>query len=190
ACWKRNAKPTVSNTCRNGSKPKGRKNTRSISKPTTATANAATGIASAHEPDVQITDSATYPPRRKEEPCARLTIRITPKIGDRPLPTRKSSAPYEIPLKTWVSQNCVFIPSPTPLEIAKARRAYLTTAAADQQRRGQTSDTACSASAASVARLGLGASCGGSRASALPLFWAERSAAGDRAAVRRRSAGW
>src|SRR5262249_52426389 len=118
------------------------------------------------------------------------TIRITPKISDRPLPTRKSSAPYEIPLKTWVSQNCVFIPRPTPLEIAKARRAYLTTAAADQQRRGQTSDTECLASAASVARLGRGASCGGSRASALPLFWAERSAAGDRAAVRRRGAGW
>src|SRR5262249_60045838 len=117
-------------------------------------------------------------------------IRMTPKISDRPLPTRKSSAPYEIPLKTWVSQNCVFIPSPTPLEIAKARRAYLTTAAADQQRRGQTSDTACSASAASVARLGLGASCGGPPASSLPLFLGERSAAGDRAAAPGPSGRW
>ena len=65
ACWKRNAKPTVSSTWRSGSNPKGRKNTRSITTPTRAMVKAATGIASSHEPVVQITDSATYPPRRK-----------------------------------------------------------------------------------------------------------------------------
>src|SRR5215472_17522224 len=44
---------------------------------------------------------------------------MTPKISERPLPTRNSSAPYEMPLKAWVSQNCVFIPSPTPLRSRK-----------------------------------------------------------------------
>ena len=39
--------------------PNGRKNTRSITKPISATVTAATGIASSHEPVVQITDSAT-----------------------------------------------------------------------------------------------------------------------------------
>src|SRR5262245_6924050 len=37
-------------------------------------------------------------------------MRITPKISERPLPTRNNRAPYEIPLKAWISQNCVFIP--------------------------------------------------------------------------------
>src|SRR5262249_22781609 len=137
ACWKRNAKPTVSSTWRSGSKPRGRKNTRSIATPTAAMVNAATGIASSHEPVVQITDSATYPPSRKEDPCERLTIRITPKISDRQLPTRNSSAPYEIPLKAWVSQNCVFIPSPTPLKSPRRdeltlRRLRLTASAVDR----------------------------------------------------------
>ena len=59
ACWNRNAKPTVSNNCRNGSKPNGRKKNRSISRPSAAIDKAATGIANTHEPVVQITDSAT-----------------------------------------------------------------------------------------------------------------------------------
>ena len=59
ACWNRNAKPTVSSTCRSGSNPSGRRNTRSITSPISATAKAATGMASSHEPVVQITDSAT-----------------------------------------------------------------------------------------------------------------------------------
>ena len=59
ACWNRNAKPTVSSTWRSGSKPSGRRKMRSITRPTSAMASAATGIASSHEPVVQITDSAT-----------------------------------------------------------------------------------------------------------------------------------
>ena len=59
ACWNRNAKPTVSSTCRSGSNPSGRRKIRSISRPTAAIDNAATGSASAHDPVVQITDSAT-----------------------------------------------------------------------------------------------------------------------------------
>ena len=59
ACWNRNAKPTVSSTCRSGSNPSGRRKIRSISSPTTAIANAATGSASSQEPVVQITVSAT-----------------------------------------------------------------------------------------------------------------------------------
>ena len=59
ACWNRKAKPTVSSTCRSGSKPSGRRKTRSITRPSSATVTAATGIASSHEPVVQITDSAT-----------------------------------------------------------------------------------------------------------------------------------
>src|SRR5262245_14387851 len=34
-------------------------------------------------------------------------IRITPKISERPLPTRNRRAPYEMPLKVWISQNRV-----------------------------------------------------------------------------------
>ena len=93
ACWNRKAKPTVSSTCRSGSKPNGRRKIRSISRPTTAIASAATGSASAHEPVVQMTDSATYPPNRKYEPCDRLTMRITPKMSESPLPTRNNRAP-------------------------------------------------------------------------------------------------
>ena len=51
--------------------------------------------------------SPTYPPRRKYEPWARLTIRMTPKTSDRPLPRRNSMAPYEIPLNACVSQNSI-----------------------------------------------------------------------------------
>ena len=40
-------------------------------------------------------------------------MRMTPKINDSPLPTRNSSAPYDMPLKAWMTQNCVFI---SPLE--------------------------------------------------------------------------
>ena len=58
-----------------------------------AIANAATGSASAHEPVVQMTERATYPPNRKYEPCDRLTMRITPKMSERPLPTRNNRAP-------------------------------------------------------------------------------------------------
>ena len=32
-------------------------------------------------------------------------MRITPKISVRPLASRNSSAPYETPLKIWISQN-------------------------------------------------------------------------------------
>ena len=59
ACWNRKAKPTVSSTCRSGSKPSGRKNTRSITRPISAMETAATGIANSQEPVVQITDNAT-----------------------------------------------------------------------------------------------------------------------------------
>src|SRR5215831_18749428 len=59
---------------------------------------------------------------------------MTPKISERPLPTRNSSAPYEMPLKAWVSQNCVFIPSPTPLN-RESPTSYLTTASAGRHRR-------------------------------------------------------
>jgi len=59
ACWKRKAKPTVSSTWRNGSKPSGRRNTRSMTSPMSAIAMAATGSASSQEPVVQITESAT-----------------------------------------------------------------------------------------------------------------------------------
>src|SRR2546426_1110299 len=41
----------------------------------------------------------------KYEPCARLTTRMTPKIRLRPLASRKSSAPYDRPLKVWMIQN-------------------------------------------------------------------------------------
>ena len=58
ACWNRKAKPTVSSTCRNGSKPSGRRNTRSIVKPMTATASAATGSDSAQDPVALMTDKA------------------------------------------------------------------------------------------------------------------------------------
>ena len=51
--------------------------------------------------------SPTYPPSRKYEPWARLTIRMTPKTSDRPLPRRNSMAPYEIPLNACVSQNSI-----------------------------------------------------------------------------------
>ena len=34
-----------------------------------------------------------------------LTMRITPKMSERPLARRKRSAPYETPLKSWVIQN-------------------------------------------------------------------------------------
>ena len=57
-CWNRKAKPTVSSSWRNGSKPSGRRNTRSIAMPITATASAATGSESAQEPVAAMTDSA------------------------------------------------------------------------------------------------------------------------------------
>src|SRR5262249_16895864 len=78
---------------------------------------------------------------------------MTPKISERPLPTRNSSAPYEMPLKAWVSQNCVFIPSPTPLN-RESPTSYLTTASADRKRRGEMNHTAYLASAAAFAGWG------------------------------------
>src|SRR5207248_5722670 len=48
----------------------------------------------------------------KYEPCARLTTRITPKINESPLASRKSSAPYDRPLKVWVTQNSRVTGSP------------------------------------------------------------------------------
>src|SRR6185437_9375437 len=44
---------------------------------------------------------------------------MTPKISDRPLPTRNSSAPYEIPLKVWTTQNCVFMSPSCPSVYSK-----------------------------------------------------------------------
>src|SRR2546422_1876094 len=41
----------------------------------------------------------------KYEPCARLTTRITPKMSDSPLARRNRRAPYDRPLKVWVTQN-------------------------------------------------------------------------------------
>src|SRR5579863_10521543 len=41
-------------------------------------------------------------------------MRMTPKISDSPLPTRNSNAPYEMPLKVWISQNCAPKISPIP----------------------------------------------------------------------------
>lgn len=57
--WRELLKPTVSSTWRSGSKPSGRRNTRSIARPTSAMASAASGRASSQDPVVQITDSAT-----------------------------------------------------------------------------------------------------------------------------------
>src|SRR2546425_12979335 len=41
----------------------------------------------------------------KYEPWARLTTRITPKMSESPLASRNRSAPYDRPLKVWVTQN-------------------------------------------------------------------------------------
>src|SRR6267378_561735 len=41
----------------------------------------------------------------KYEPWARLTTRITPKISESPLASRNRRAPYDTPLKVWVTQN-------------------------------------------------------------------------------------
>src|SRR3989442_3369824 len=41
----------------------------------------------------------------KYEPWARLTTRITPKMSESPLASRNRSAPYDGPLKVWVTQN-------------------------------------------------------------------------------------
>src|SRR5262249_18038361 len=41
----------------------------------------------------------------KYEPWARFTMRITPKISERPLARRNSKAPYDRPLKVCVTQN-------------------------------------------------------------------------------------
>src|SRR5262245_47299909 len=43
-----------------------------------------------------------------------LTIRIMPKMRERPPASRKSSAPYEIPLNAWVIQNSIRFLPPTP----------------------------------------------------------------------------
>src|SRR5216117_3429571 len=48
----------------------------------------------------------------KYEPCARLTTRMTPKIRLRPLANRKSSAPYDSPLKVWMIQNSLLTARP------------------------------------------------------------------------------
>src|SRR3989442_14293551 len=48
----------------------------------------------------------------KYEPCARLTTRMTPKIRLRPLANRKSSAPYDRPLKVWMIQNSLLTTRP------------------------------------------------------------------------------
>ena len=45
-------------------------------------------------------------------------MRMTPKISDRPLPTRNSNAPYETPLNAWISQKFRFIP-PSPSSVEK-----------------------------------------------------------------------
>src|SRR5260370_40909466 len=41
----------------------------------------------------------------KYEPWARVTTRITPKISESPLASRNRRAPYDTPLKVWVTQN-------------------------------------------------------------------------------------
>src|SRR6267143_5077434 len=41
----------------------------------------------------------------KYEPGARLTTRITPKMSESPLASRNRRAPYDTPLKVWVTQN-------------------------------------------------------------------------------------
>src|SRR5262245_2389166 len=43
-----------------------------------------------------------------------LTMRIIPKMRERPPARRKSSAPYEIPLNAWVIQNSIGDLPPTP----------------------------------------------------------------------------
>src|SRR5262249_33900466 len=58
----------------------------------------------------------------KYEPCARFTTRITPKISDRPLASRNSSAPYDRPLKVCVTQNPPVTGSPRlRLRLARPR---------------------------------------------------------------------
>src|SRR5579864_531647 len=111
--------PSAIAALRRYSNPSERKNNRSIAIPISAIASAAAGIDRAHEPVALITDSAMYPPHKKYAPWERLTIRMTPKISDRPLPTRNSSAPYEIPLNVWTIHNCVFISPPHPSVYSK-----------------------------------------------------------------------
>src|SRR6267143_5566395 len=43
---------------------------------------------------------------------ARLTTRITPKMSESPLASRNRSAPYDRPLKVWVTQNSGVTGSP------------------------------------------------------------------------------
>ena len=44
-------------------------------------------------------------PSMKNEPCARLTTFISPKMSERPAAIRNSSTPYTSPFKSWATRN-------------------------------------------------------------------------------------
>ena len=83
----------VMSTCDKLCLPSLRRKKRSMPRPMSATESAPDKSASGKLFVFKTVVSPTYPPRRKYEPWARLTIRMTPKTSDRPLPRRNSMAP-------------------------------------------------------------------------------------------------
>ena len=62
---------------------------------------------SAHQklPVILKIDSPKYAPSMKNEPCARLTTFIRPKMSERPAAIRNSRTPYTSPFRSWATNT-------------------------------------------------------------------------------------
>ena len=80
-------------------------NTNSITIPITTTGIGARISASQKLPVNLKIDSPKNAPSMKNEPCARLTTFISPKISDSPAAMRNSSTPYTSPFRSWATSN-------------------------------------------------------------------------------------
>src|SRR5262249_22231219 len=88
--------------------------TSSVSTPSTITGIGASSSASQKLPVYCETARPKKAPSIKNEPCARLTTFISPKISDRPAAIRNSRTPYTSPFNSWATSSSMSAYSDAP----------------------------------------------------------------------------